>query len=548
MVGPSNSVPQIADVGNDALGKDMRIRIHVEGCRGLPQLGYGCDQLDDLALFFVRFRTISYYDDIEGETKPVLEGMKSLRGTVQWNDDLYLDCLEHSLVNIVLCTTLFGEYNVCGACIPVRDLFTVGKVPLTPELYCDPAFKLRRKPPDLTGCTLFLSASLPSDGELLCKDDSPKRSIRRTARMRARNQYPLQPRLIRGGPELLQIMDPWHTVLGTVSDLVHNIGPLKIGGDRDAFIVQEGMFYSYYALLHDRAPIRHTKRDFLLMSMVTTLETILRLPYACLKNGQEHLRVAFDALNLSARYVTWNIHETPSTPEFHRVSAATFDDTGSALARIVWLIATPSPASAIAASTSPSANKRATSASIAKDTIILVLEAIAQSTDAFPPLKSAASGLMFFVTYAEMASSSKKQIRDIYRRIDDLAVSLQRGTAHGEPISPAHQDAIETLARDVTELNQDLEDIVKERKSRFKRYFSAKRHREELKDVIWQLDNARMNYMTAVATLNATTSARILAHVQAISLVMGVNPTPSLLGPRRNLVTFPSGTSRIEET
>ena len=49
-------------------------------------------------------------------------------------------------------------------------------------------------------------------------------------------------------------------------------------------------------------------------------------------------------------------------------------------------------------------------------------------------------------------------------------------------------------------MNQDLNNIVTERKNRFKRFFSAKRHRNELQDVVTQLETARMNYMVSLPT------------------------------------------------
>ena len=52
-------------------------------------------------------------------------------------------------------------------------------------------------------------------------------------------------------------------------------------------------------------------------------------------------------------------------------------------------------------------------------------------------------------------------------------------------------------------MNQDLNNIVTERKSRFKRFFSAKRHRNELQDVVTQLETARMNYMVRPPALIA---------------------------------------------
>ena len=48
--------------------------------------------------------------------------------------------------------------------------------------------------------------------------------------------------------------------------------------------------------------------------------------------------------------------------------------------------------------------------------------------------------------------------------------------------------------RDIAILKEDLGDIIQERKNRFKRFFSAKRHRDELQDVVNQLEMARSNY------------------------------------------------------
>ena len=117
----------------------------------------------------------------------------------------------------------------------------------------------------------------------------------------------------------------------------------------------------------------------------------------------------------------------------------------------------------------------------------------------------------------QTAASNKKQIRDIYRRIDALATSLKCGTQDGDMLSPEHQKAIIALARcvhlrcifcdeltpaslsDVKILEEDLGDILQERKSRFRRFFSAKRHRSELQDVVNQLESAKTNYMVRIS-------------------------------------------------
>ena len=52
---------------------------------------------------------------------------------------------------------------------------------------------------------------------------------------------------------------------------------------------------------------------------------------------------------------------------------------------------------------------------------------------------------------------------------------------------------------------------------------------------------------TAMATLNATTNAEVLAHVKALTFVMGVAPVHALGSRRADAVTFPSGAPRFEE-
>lgn len=49
--------------------------------------------------------------------------------------------------------------------------------------------------------------------------------------------------------------------------------------------------------------------------------------------------------------------------------------------------------------------------------------------------------------------------------------------------------------RDVMALNRDLENVIIQRKSRLRRFFAARRHSEELRDIVSQLEAARMNYM-----------------------------------------------------
>ncbi|KZV70147.1 hypothetical protein PENSPDRAFT_456275 [Peniophora sp. CONT] len=87
------------------------------------------------------------------------------------------------------------------------------------------------------------------------------------------------------------------------------------------------------------------------------------------------------------------------------------------------------------------------SGAIAKDALLLSLEGLAQSADAFPPLKSAVGGLLFIVTQIELVSNNKGQIHDIYVQIDGFAESLVRAVPDITLLSPAAKEAIFALAK-----------------------------------------------------------------------------------------------------
>ena len=73
------------------------------------------------------------------------------------------------------------------------------------------------------------------------------------------------------------------------------------------------------------------------------------------------------------------------------------------LTRLVLILITPDPTTGVR-STSSNANQHTYFKELAKDTLICALDALAQSSDAFSPLKSVAGGLMFFATPADVGA------------------------------------------------------------------------------------------------------------------------------------------------
>ena len=81
------------------------------------------------------------------------------------------------------------------------------------------------------------------------------------------------------------------------------------------------------------------------------------------------------------------------------------------LARLVLILVTPDPPTG-ASSTSTGFTYHEIYGTIAKDALLLVLEGIMQSSDAFPPLKSVASGLLFFATSADVSATHRPRRKE----------------------------------------------------------------------------------------------------------------------------------------
>ena len=97
------------------------------------------------------------------------------------------------------------------------------------------------------------------------------------------------------------------------------------------------------------------------------------------------------------------------------------------LLRLVLVLITPDPTTG-ARSTSASVHRQAYYRELAKDTLICALDALAQSSDAFPPLKSAAGGLMFFATLADVSTHTRHLAHPLLIDFSTIASVQQQGT------------------------------------------------------------------------------------------------------------------------
>ncbi|VDC01471.1 unnamed protein product [Peniophora sp. CBMAI 1063] len=150
------------------------------------------------------------------------------------------------------------------------------------------------------------------------------------------------------------------------------------------------------------------------------------------------------------------------------------------------------------------AQSRGERKAMAKDVLLLSLEALAQSADAFPPLKSAVGGLLFLTTQIELVSSNKEQISKIYAQIDAFAASLVRAIPDATALSPAHEAAIRALAEDIQAVSLDIEAIARQRP--VKHLFCAKRHSGQLVQLMKRLDQADKSF---TRTLLSTVESKV---------------------------------------
>ncbi|VDB96224.1 unnamed protein product [Peniophora sp. CBMAI 1063] len=149
----------------------------------------------------------------------------------------------------------------------------------------------------------------------------------------------------------------------------------------------------------------------------------------------------------------------------------------------------------------------------AKDVLLLSLDALSESSDVFPPLKSVVGGLRFFVVRAELISDNKDQVRAIYAQIGSFAESLVRAIPDVTALSPAHKAAIEALAQHLSAICTDLEMVVKKR-SLALRFLRAKRDSAQIQDLSKRLDQAHSAFTRTMLSSMHITTTQILDCVQ----------------------------------
>ncbi|KAJ7055327.1 hypothetical protein C8F01DRAFT_1160198 [Mycena amicta] len=125
------------------------------------------------------------------------------------------------------------------------------------------------------------------------------------------------------------------------------------------------------------------------------------------------------------------------------------------------------------------------------------LTALQQSSDAFPPLKSAVGGVVALCTIAERAKHSKSDARDIALRTKEFLDVVAEAVPDPTAISPSMLKSIERFTVLLTEIRHRLEPIV--RASSVSRIVRLNRNERTLAGIKAQLDDAYRDLVAASA-------------------------------------------------
>ena len=153
----------------------------------------------------------------------------------------------------------------------------------------------------------------------------------------------------------------------------------------------------------------------------------------------------------SARY----IFMTPDMTSYYSGIVKLYEE--EELARLIFILITPDPPTG-ASSTSTGSTYNALCGTITKDALLLLLEGIVQSSDAFPPLKSAASGLLFFASSADVSTRAAIESVKVTHRSDRWLVAIRNrsaiSTSASRVLRPLSNAVLEQALRSLTSIKK----------------------------------------------------------------------------------------------
>ncbi|KAJ7055363.1 hypothetical protein C8F01DRAFT_1234776 [Mycena amicta] len=144
------------------------------------------------------------------------------------------------------------------------------------------------------------------------------------------------------------------------------------------------------------------------------------------------------------------------------------------------------------------------------------LTALKESSDAFPPLKSAVGGVVALCNIAERAKHSKSDARDIAFRTKEVLDLVAEAVPDPTVISPPMLKSIQRFTVLLEEIRRRLEPIV--RASSVSRIVRLNRNERTLAGIKAQLDDAYRDFVAASALRVEVQQTKIVLQQTHISI------------------------------
>ncbi|KAK7063436.1 hypothetical protein R3P38DRAFT_2818606 [Favolaschia claudopus] len=132
---------------------------------------------------------------------------------------------------------------------------------------------------------------------------------------------------------------------------------------------------------------------------------------------------------------------------------------------------------------------------IIPDTTFTLLQALSESADACPPLKSAVGGVKALWTVAQRTKHCKSDALDIARRSNEILNNMADAVPDASTISPPMLESIERFTLLLDDVRTSMEEMAQT--GRLSRLLHLNRNEQAIKQIQAQLDNAYRDFVAA---------------------------------------------------
>ncbi|KAK7026294.1 hypothetical protein R3P38DRAFT_2358062, partial [Favolaschia claudopus] len=152
---------------------------------------------------------------------------------------------------------------------------------------------------------------------------------------------------------------------------------------------------------------------------------------------------------------------------------------------------------------------------IIPDTTFTLLQALSESADACPPLKSAVGCVKALWTLAKRTKHCKSDALDIARRSNEILTNIADAVPDASTISPPMLQSIERFTLLLDDVRSSMEDMAQT--DRLSRLLHLNRNERAIKQIQARLDNAYRDFVAAsTLRVEVKQTQLVLAHAEIV--------------------------------